>query len=279
MTTALRALDLRSGAYRAYSGTVADISPLVPTVTNSLEAGYKGLVGRRVVFDAVAYMTRRKNFIAPLAIITPNVFLSTPSLAAYLGRFLPAAQAGALAAAIGGVDGNPAAAGIPLATVSPTGAFGGSDILLSYHNVGDVKLWGADVSGDFTATDRVTLSGAYSYVSKDFFAGALSGSGDLATNSPRNKALASARYREPARDASLELRGRYVEGFRMVDGVWNGRVKTFAVADIEAGAAIPNVPDARFTVTIQNAFNTRHSEFVAAPILGRLVMARLQYRF
>lgn len=279
VSTALRSLDLRSGSFRAFQGTVTDIAPLVPTVTNSLEAGYKGLVGKRLVFDAVAYMTRRQNFIAPLAIVTPNVFLSTSSLAAYLGRFLPAAQAGALAAAIGGVDGNAAAAGIPLATVGPSGPIGGSDILLSYHNVGDVKLWGADVSGNFTATDNVTLSGAYSYVSKNFFEGALSGSGDLATNSPRNKALASARYREPERDASLELRGRYVEGFRMVDGVWNGRVKTFTVADIEAGAGIPNIPDARFTVTVQNALNNRHSEFVSAPILGRLVMARLQYKF
>ena len=145
--------------------------------------------------------------------------------------------------------------------------------------MGDVKLWGADLSADFTATDRLTFSGAYSWVSKDFFEGALAGSGDLSTNAPRNKALASARYREISRDASVELRGRYVQGFRMVDGVWNGRVKSFAVADLEAGAGIPSVPGARFTLTVQNVANSRHSEFVEAPILGRLVLGRVQYRF
>ena len=279
VSTVLRALDLRVGAFSAFTGTVNDILPLAPTITNSFEAGYKGLVAQRLMFDAAVYLTRRQNFIAPLSLVTPNVFLSTASLAAYLGRFMPAAQAGALAGGIGGVDGNRQAPGIPMGTVGPTGSVGGSDILLSYHNVGDVQLWGADLSAEFAATDRLTLSGSYSYVNKNFFAATRAGEADVSTNAPRNKALFGMRYHENSRDLSVELRGRYVDGFRMVDGVWNGDVRAFTVADLEAGIAIPGVRDARFTLTVQNAADARHAEYLSAPVLGRLLMTRVQYRF
>lgn len=276
--TVLRSLDLRNGAFVAAGSTVNDIAPLLPTTTNSLEAGYKGLVGQRLVFDGSVYATRRKNFIAPLSVATPSVFLATAPLAAYLGRFMPAAQAGALAAAIGGVDGNSKAPGIPLATISPTGPLGNGDILLSYRNVGDVKLWGADMSAEYFANDNLSFSGSYSWVSDNLFPAKRSGEADLSTNAPRNKALLSARAHTSARDASVELRGRYVGGFRMVDGVWNGNVDAFTVADIEAGVAIPGARDARFTLTVQNVADKRHSEFYLAPVLGRMLLARVQYR-
>ena len=279
VSTVLRALDLRNGAFVTTSGTVNDVAPLLPTITNAFEAGYKGLIGQRLSFDASVYLTRRKNFIAPLSIATPNVFLSTASLAAYLGRFMPAAQAGALAAGIGGIDGNARAPGIPLATISPTGPAGGTDILLSYHNVGNVQLWGSDLSADYASSEHLSFSGAYSWVNDNYFAATRPGESDLSTNTPRNKALLSARFHEGAHDASIEVRGRYVDGFRMVDGVWNGKVNAFTVGDLEAGISIPGVRDARFTLTVQNFANARHSEFLSAPILGRLLLTRVHYRF
>ena len=279
VSTVLRALDLRNGAFVTTSGTVNDVAPLLPTITNAFEAGYKGLIGQRLSFDASVYLTRRKNFIAPLSIATPNVFLSTASLAAYLGRFMPAAQAGALAAGIGGIDGNARAPGIPLATISPTGPAGGTDILLSYHNVGNVQLWGSDLSADYASSEHLSFSGAYSWVNDNYFAATRPGESDLSTNTPRNKALLSARFHEGAHDASIEVRGRYVDGFRMVDGVWNGKVNAFTVGDLEAGISIPGVREARFTLTVQNFANARHSEFLSAPILGRLLLTRVHYRF
>ncbi|MGI9043090.1 MAG: TonB-dependent receptor [Gemmatimonadaceae bacterium] len=278
VSTVLRSLDLRNGSFVAAGGTVNDIGALLPTITNSFEAGYKGLVGQRLVFDGSVYATRRKNFIAPLSVGTPNVFFSTPSLAAYLGRFLPAAQAGELAAAIGGVDGNSKAPGIPLATISPTGPLSGTDILLTYRNVGDVKLWGADLSAEYFANDNLSFSGSYSWVSDNLFPSTRAGEADLSTNAPRNKALLSARAHRGAHDVSFELRGRYVGGFRMVDGVWNGHVDAFTVGDVETGFAIPGTRDARFTLTVQNVADNRHSEFLSAPILGRMLLARVQYR-
>lgn len=279
VATVLRTLDLSSGSFESTGPTVDDIPRLLPTITNSYEAGYKGLVGDRFVFDASVYAIHRKNFIAPLSVATPNVFLSTPSLAAYLGRFMPAAQAGALAAGIGGIDGNRQAPGIPLGTVSPTGTFGGTDILLTYRNVGNVSFWGTDLAGEFAADEHLTLTGSYSWTSDDFFPSARAGEPDLSTNTPRNKALASVRYHQNAHAVSVELRGRYVDGFKMIDGVWRGDVKPFTVMDIESGVALPAGADTRFTLTIHNVLDDRHAEFVGAPVLGRLVLARVQYRF
>ena len=278
VSTVLRSLDLRNGSFVGTGGTVNDVAPLLPAITNSFEAAYKGLIGQRLVFDGSVYATRRRNFVAPLSVATPNVFLSTASLAAYLGRFMPAAQAAGLAGAIGGVDGNSQAPGIPLATIGPTGPAGGTDILLTYHNVGNVKLWGADVSAEFFATEHLAFNGSYSWVSDNLFPSTRSGEADLSTNTPRSKALLSARAHTGARDASVEIRGRYVGGFRMVDGVWNGQVEGFTVADVEAGMAIPGARDARLSLTVQNLADNRHSEFLSAPILGRMLLARVHYR-
>jgi outer membrane receptor for ferrienterochelin and colicins len=278
VATVLRALDLRNGTFVNAGTTVTDLPALKPTVTRAFELGYKGLLGGRALLDVAVYSTRRTNFVAPLTVATPNAFLSTAALTAYLARFLPAAQAGQLAAGIGGVDGNAQAPGIPLGTVTPSAAADSASILLSYRNVGDVSLWGTDVSLEYAVNEHLAVNGAYSFVSDNFFAGQGGGS-DLSTNTPRSKALLSARVFERSRDASIELRGRYVGAFRMVDGVWSGRVNSYVVGDLEAGIAIPGTRDARFTVSVQNLADARHSEFVAAPILGRLVLTRVQYRF
>ena len=176
--------------------------------------------------------------------MTPNLFLSTPSLATYLGKFMPAAQAAALAAGIGGLNGDAKLTGIPLATIAPGGTLAGSDILLSYQNVGDVRLWGADISGEFAATESLMLRGAFSWVNQNFFAASGPGDVDLSTNAPRAKAQGSARYAFHRDDASAELRIRYVDAFRMVDGVLIGDVPAYTVADLEVGMAVPSAPAA-----------------------------------
>ena len=279
IATAVRMLDLSAGAFRTVPSDVSNLPSLKPTITNSFEVGYRGLVGDRVIVDVSGYATRRQNFISPLSVVTPNVFLSTQSLATFLGRFMSAEQAGALAAGIGGVDGNALAPGIPLGTVGPTGRLAGTDILLSYQNVGDVRLWGSDLSVEVAATDNFTVSGNYSWVSKNLFEGQGIGGSDLSTNAPRHKAFVSARYRLPARDFAVEFRARSVGAFRMIDGVLVGDVQRFTVADVEAGVAIPGATRARLTATVQNIADKRHAEFFGHPMLGRLVMTRLQYRF
>jgi iron complex outermembrane receptor protein len=92
--------------------------------------------------------------------------------------------------------------------------------------------------------------------------------------------MLSATYRHPSDGLTAELRGRYVGSFRMLDGVWTGNVPSFAVADAEVGLAVPGTGGrTRVVLTLQNIADKRHSEFVGAPVLGRLFLSRLQHRF
>lgn len=276
--TSLRTLDLAAGAYRA-AGPLTDLDPLRPVISNTTELGYKGLIGGRLLLDLSVYATRRFDFVGGSAVVTPNVFLNTADLAVYLAGFMPAVDAGILAAGIGGVDGNPSAPGIPLATVGAVGAFAGTDIIISNQNVGDVDLWGADVSAEFVVSPRLTLTGAFSYVSENLFVGQGTGGADLATNTPKDKALLGARFSAARHGLTLEVRGRQVGAFRMVDGLLAGDVEGYTIGDLELGLDWPSWPGARLTVTVQNVGDARHAEFVAHPMLGRMVMSRLQYRF
>jgi iron complex outermembrane receptor protein len=277
--TVLRLLDTGTGTFLPLSAPLRDFPALVPTITNSIEAGYKGSAGGRLVFDLSVYATRRENFRGPLATATPNAFLSTPDLAAYLGQFMPAQDAAGLAAVIGGVDGDPALTGIPLATVTPTGRFAGSDIILSYRNFGRVSFWGSDLAVEVLATPRVTVSGSWSFVSRNWFPAEEPGDPDLSMNVPRQKVALGARFRDPYRDFTAEVRGRHAGAFDMLDGVWAGRVNAFTTVDLEVGFALPGRPYSRLTITAQNVLDDRHAEFVGAPVIGRMLLTRLNHAF
>jgi outer membrane receptor for ferrienterochelin and colicins len=277
--TSLRTLDPSTGSFRAQSGPLRDIEPLRPAITTSFELGYKGLVGRGLLLDVSLYTTRRTNFLGPLAVETPSAFLTTPDLEAYLSRFMSAEQAQALARTVGGVEADPTATGIPLATVGLDDPRTGSDIILTYRNFGQVKLWGADLVLDWQASDRVMLGASYSFTSENFFAARRPGEADLALNAPRHKGTLNAAYHYPARDFSAALRGRFVGPFRMVDGVWGGDVEGFGLLDAEVGVGIPGLRGGRIILTAQNITDKRHAEFIGAPVLGRILISRVRYEF
>lgn len=151
------------------SAGVNDVPLTKPTITQTYELGYKGLIGGKLVVAADAYRTRTKNFVGPLAVETPNVFLDPTSLAQALGPALAAALQdpanAALAQALGGLDnkllggngnGSPldelttqvvgGVARIPFGTVTPEQAYDPSAVLLTYRNYGAVTVKGLDLS-------------------------------------------------------------------------------------------------------------------------------------
>jgi hypothetical protein len=72
VSTDLRVLDLTSGSFRAYSGAPADLEPLRRTITNSVEAGWRGLLGGTFLVDAPVYTSRRRHLRGPLSVETPK---------------------------------------------------------------------------------------------------------------------------------------------------------------------------------------------------------------
>ena len=273
---------------------VADIERMKSSITNSIEVGYKGLIGERLLLGVDVYYSRIEDFMGPLLVETPNVFMERNSLRDYL-----LAETARLGLPLGQVDAAVLASvmsTVPVATVTPeqVGESDAADILLSYRNFPSFDLWGADLGLTFLLGKHLSFSGSYSYVSDNFFtAGELEGPTDLALNSPRNKASFSGRYSNERRGWGAELRGRWVESFPVASGVYVGPVKSYTLVDAQLSYTLPISLQTEITLSVLNLltfcenpdgesvdiFKGRHQEMVGAPGLGRLLLVRVRQSF
>ena len=259
-----------------------DLPGLVPTVFNSIEAGYKGLIRDRVRLAADVYFANVENFVGALKVESPNVFLDPASTGAFLAsRLGPLVQAGLvtseqIAALAAGL------AAVPVGAVTPD-QFDSPDLLLASRNFGSGSYWGTDLSAQVIASDRVTLTAGYSFQNKECFDfdedGDCPGSDDLALNAPSHKGSLGFAFTNRARGFLFDARWRFSDGFDMRSGVFAGAVDAYHVLDLTAGYQLPFQPNARLELTVYNALNNLHREFVGAPELGRLALVRVRYDF
>jgi len=316
VTTALRALDPTAGVFNAVpTSAVADIPDLKPTISNVFELGYKGTFGNRFRFEAAGWREKRDNFVGPLIVESPNVFLDLATTGQYLAStFAPALvarlapkvglqQAQAIAAAVtptvagamAGLSGSKTATGVPLGTVVPNSPLTESaDMFLTYRNFGSVTLWGLDLSATYLIGDQWSVAAAYSHVNKDFFTrNEVNGPTDVALNAPKNKGALAVQYAQGMTGFAAELRGRFVAGFPVNSGVYTTPLETGTCeADFTCGRANINdykLVDAtasyRFTwglmvsLSAQNMFNENYQTFAGLPYLGRTILSRISYTF
>ncbi len=301
----LRSLDPETSNFVDVAD-VNDVDSLEPTITQTYEVGYKGILLNRLAFSADAYHSRINNFIAPLFVETPNVFLDAATLSASLGQQIKAAladpQNAQLAQALlafdattqgGNGDGssieelvtlfvagteNNGAAFIPFGTVTPEQAVDPNAVMLTYRNYGDISLNGLDLNFTFFLNPSWSLGANYSFVSEDFFEN-VDEIGDIALNAPKNKFGANVQYTNIDLGLGVGLRARFVQGFPVRSGVYVGEVESYYTVDLNAGYSIPLGPEPRLSVTIQNLLDRKHNQFVGTPEIGRLAMARLTQTF
>ena len=275
--TVMRTLNPTSRSFSTVAD-VGDVSPQRPQINNTAEVGYKGFIANRLSLGIDLYYSRIEDFISPLFVATPSVFLERASLAAYLVTqgFTPA-QAAALAAAVAGIDNNAAVTGIPLGTVTPISTVGDPyDIFVTYRNFGTVDLWGSDLGATFVATDQLSFTATYSFVNKNLFKN-LDNVADIALNAPMNKATLSAKYFDERSGWIAEVRGRYVDLFPMISGVYVGTVAAYTLCDVSVSYALPFQRAFEVSLSASNVFDNLHREFVGAPELGRLVVGRVRW--
>ena len=263
------------------SGPV-ELPELVPTVFNTIEAGYKGLIRDRVRLAVDVYFANVENFVGALKVESPNVFLDPASTGAFLAsRLAPLVQAGRvtteqIAELAAGL------AEVPVGAVTPD-QFDAPDLLLASRNFGSASYWGADFSTQFIVSDRVRLTAGYSFQSKECFDfdedGDCPGSDDLSLNAPSHKGSVGIAFTDRARGFVLDGRWRFTDGFDMRSGVFAGAVDAYHVLDLTAGYQLPFQPNARLELTVYNLLNNLHREFVGAPELGRLALFRVRYDF
>ena len=246
-----------------------DVPAIKPTITQTVELGYKGVFGEKLLVSIDLYRSRLRDFAGALQIVTPNVFLNPADVAGYLTPFVGTEQAGQLAQTIGQ---------IPLGTVSPNEAVDPTALIIAPRNYGKVDVSGLDLGIEYNVNEQISFAGTYSYVDKNFFE-KLEGVTDLSLNAPRHKGSISARYRNSELGLNGELRFRRTEGFRMRSGVYVGKVEPYTLVDARIGYAIPSVTGLTFTLSATNILDKKHQEFIGAPAIGRLLLGRLAYAF
>ncbi len=296
----MASLDPGTGTF--FPDTPFDVPQLKESTTQTLELGYKGIVAKKFVVGIDGYYSKIKDFVSPLLIATPNVFLDPATLAASLGAQFGASLAdpanAVLAATLVQALDNPAAggngngsavdeltgiytagaAGIPYGTVTPQEAFDPTAVMVTYRNFGDVDFYGVDLSLSYFLSRNWTITGNYSFVSKDFFAN-LDGIDNIALNAPKHKFGGSITYRndEVAFDSNLRL--RWVDSFPVQTGAFVGSVSSYAVLDLTANYKLPFSKSTNLNLTIQNLTDNKHQEMVGAPRIGRLAIFRLTESF
>ncbi len=282
---------------------VFDVPLTRSTTTETFELGYKGVIGERLVVAADLYHTRIKDFVSPIQVQTPNVFLDPASLGAALGASIGEALAenAELAAAVAPLDkmqvpgtlsgngnGSPVdeivtlfaggAASIPFGTVTPEQAYDPTAVMLTVRNFGEISLNGLDVNLAYFPSDQWSLTGSYSYVDNTLFE-KVDGIADIALNAPGNKYKLGTSYTLDQPQLTLGAQWRYVGAFRQESGVFVGDVDAYSLLDLNASCLLPFGSNLRLGVDVSNALDTKHRAFIGAPEIGRLVFGQLGVAF
>lgn len=291
VATQLRVLNTENATFRDVAATdLRDVERIKPTIHNTLEAGYKGILANRLQLSLDVWHDHRTNFVGPLIVETPNVFLDRASLQTYLiANLTPvvgpanAAVIGAnTAAALGGISGSTSAStkGIPLGVVNFQEAnSSGSDIIVTYRNFGDLNVWGSDLGGELLLDGGFSVDGTYSWVNKDFFPRSeVGGVQDIALNAPATKGSLGLKFRDEAKGLSAELRGRHVAEFPVYSFI-NGTIDAYNLVDAGFAFRPASWKGVMVALNATNLFDKKHREFVGGGSLGRLVITRLQYTF
>jgi hypothetical protein len=278
--TVLRTLDTGAGSFVTTDpGAVRDIAPLERTVASALELGYRSLLGDRLRLDVDAYYARVRGFIRGPFVLTPSVFLETGQLGAYLGRYLPAAQAQQLALIIGGTPASRQFPAIPLGTVAPDQATADYHITMTYESFGEVDQRGADLALEALLGRGVSLTGAYSFLQRDGTAPGLGDAPGRPFRVPRSSGSAGIRFSDAGGRLNAELRARFAAGYAAYSSLHSGRVEDIRLVDATLGWRLPFAHAPRVTISVQNLLDRRAPQELGAPAIGRLVLARLVHEF
>jgi iron complex outermembrane receptor protein len=274
--------DTNTKTFSSMTGAVLDdLPPITEAYTETFEVGWTGLIEDWLSITADVYYMKKNDFVSPLVVETPLLFLDGADITAFLTPVVGGATAAVLGAG---------AAMIPLGVVS-SGEVGaqGADLIASYRNVGDIDLWGADLAFRARLTNQWELGGSYSHMSEDYLA--VAGGSPVALNAPKDKGSLSLNFRDVVSGFNASGRVRFTssfpaqsadfEGTRCITGGAGGLfeencVDSYAIFDLNAGYEVPNTA-ATMQLSVNNVFDTGYRSFVGVPKIGRFAMLRVRY--
>jgi iron complex outermembrane receptor protein len=287
-----------AAAFQVQPGDLQDITSPTPTIHNTIEGGYKGIIGNRFQMSLDVWHESRKNFVGPLQLETPLVFQNGQLLGAYLAGQLasffptigvPASAAATVAASLAGslpgsnptVACNPAApAGCPIGVVNFDTPNAGNDVIVAYRSYQkSISLWGSDFGGELLLDRGFSLQGTYSWVNKKLFSKSDLGTReDVSLNAPANKHSFAINYRDEAKGLSAQVRERHVDGFNTLAFV-GGPVAPYTLLDANVSVRPSFLNGVMLSLNGTNLTNKQHREFTQGNLIGRLIMGRVQVTF
>ena len=282
LATVLGRLDLDSATFLPDPHGPSSVGQLESTIHTTYEAGYKGLLANRVSLAADVYFANIQNFVGPLRIETPNLFLEPRAIGTFvLQRLAPLIQAGVITEETARLVATTLAQ-VPLGTVVPD-QIEDHNLMVTYRNFGEVDYWGADMAAQILVTDRLRIDANYSLLSDDCFGdnegGECLGPQDIALNAPKAKGSVGLTFDDRGAGLSLQGRVRWTGGFPMNSGVYRGTVEKYSVLDASVVYRLPFQPGTRVSLTANNVGDVMHREFVGAPEVGRLLLLRVHHEF
>jgi iron complex outermembrane receptor protein len=264
------------------------VDKLRQSSTQTIELGYQGKLADKLKFSFDVYQSTVTDFVSPLQVVTPNVFMNGAEVTAYLKPILkgalmqsgmPDAQADATATQVCA-----AYAQVPIGTVSPNETPHKGDILLSYRNYGEITYMGSDAAFTYELSPSFTISGSASYVNKNVFYGEDLGEGNtssdtIALNAPKYKSSLGIMHRNADLGLNIGVQWRWVDTFRMNSGVYVGDVNAYHMLDLTAQYSIPGVEGLSLNLNATNLLDNKVQQFIGAAAIGRMVQGRLAYTF
>ena len=150
----------------------------------------------------------------------------------------------------------------------------GSDLIVTYRNVGDLTLWGSDVALQWFLDDYWMLTGTYSHVSDDTFE--IDDGAPISLNAPKNKGSLALAYRNAVEGFNAEARLRFNSAFPAVSAGFEGDVPSTKVVDLTLGYDIPSTA-VTLQFAVSNLFDSDNQAFVGVPNIGRFLVLRVKY--
>ena len=244
----------------------------------SVEFGYRGVVGGRTVVTFDAYFARNRDFITS---VLPQLGTPFGRLNRDFGPWLGPASAESTPVFPASCPAADASAVHTVAdcirTVVPglSNDADGSNIIpvVSFTNFGSVKTRGIELAATHYVSKQLRFSSAASWF--DFTLGEKVPGLDelLLPNAPSWQWSVGATFATGRWDASVGA--RWVDAFRWATGVFIGDVQSYTSLDLDANLHVSK----RWSVgaSASNLLDDAHYEFFGAPILRRRALVQLTY--
>lgn len=261
--------------------------------TNMYEIGYKGFIKDRLSVTVDAYYNSRKNNLTPITVTSPLVGYSTAGadLAAVIATTLSAdslAQWGLTPQAVAAIyqnatnsftknaDGSLRALGLVSSDQSPTG----KTLDASFLALDAISYFGLDLGVKYYLSNVFAVFANASFLNQTYWADAKVIGTDVTTpfslNLPGTRLRLGAEYL-PEEGISANFAVRYNSAWRSENGDWTGDVEASTLVDFGLGYAFTS--GLKLNATAANVLNAKYQPIAGATSVGRLLLAKLTYKF